>query len=194
MKYAMLLTSFLVLAGLPVHAGDRKPFGTGELPDIMKAFDVNGDGKLGPEERQAFEAAIRDKAKANLIKKFDTDGDGVRMNSRPPVMPPARRSRTIAVPASMNSTPMTTDSSPPMSSSHRSIFLPNSLRRFSITSTRMVMAKSPRLSSSQPAPAPHPHLQVAAECFLLPDPKRLGYKSPSERHVPGHAALFCIAA
>ncbi len=77
MKYAMLLTSFLVLAGLPVHAGDRKPFGTGELPDIMKAFDVNGDGKLGPEERQAFEAAIRDKAKANLIKKFDTDGDGV---------------------------------------------------------------------------------------------------------------------
>lgn len=78
MKYAMLLTSFLVLAGLPARAGDRKPFGTGELPDIMKAFDVNPtDGKLGPEERQAFEAAMRDKAKANVLKKFDTNGDGV---------------------------------------------------------------------------------------------------------------------
>ena len=77
MKYAMLLTSFLVLAGLPAHAGDRKPFGTGELPEIMKPFDVNNNGKLDAEERQAFEAAMRDKAKSDLLKKFDTDGDGV---------------------------------------------------------------------------------------------------------------------
>jgi Ca2+-binding EF-hand superfamily protein len=77
MKYTALLTSLLALAALPAQAGDRKPFGTGELPEIMKPFDVNADGKLSAEERQAFEAAMRDKAKGDLLKKFDTNGDGV---------------------------------------------------------------------------------------------------------------------
>lgn len=85
MKNALILTGFLVLAALPAHADTpatgkpptRQPFGTGELPEVMKPFDVNADGKLSAEERQAFETAMKDKRKEDFLKKFDTNGDGV---------------------------------------------------------------------------------------------------------------------
>jgi Ca2+-binding EF-hand superfamily protein len=56
----------------------RNPFGSGALPEILKTYDVDGDGKLSVEERQAFIKAMRDAA-ANRPKPtnpFDKDGDG----------------------------------------------------------------------------------------------------------------------
>ncbi len=75
MKTTLFLASVLALAGA-AFAGPRVPFGTGELPEVMKPYDVNADGKLDAEERQAFLKAMRDKRKAELLEKFDTDGDG----------------------------------------------------------------------------------------------------------------------
>jgi hypothetical protein len=76
MKITLILTSLLALAGL-AQAGPRVPFGTGELPEVMKPYDVDADGKLNAEERQAFVKAMRDKKKTELLEKFDTNGDGV---------------------------------------------------------------------------------------------------------------------
>jgi hypothetical protein len=58
---------------------NRKPFGTGELPEFLKAYDIDGDGKLSVEERQAYEKATRE-ARPNRpgrVNPWDTDGDGV---------------------------------------------------------------------------------------------------------------------
>lgn len=56
----------------------RKPFGTGELPEFLKAYDVDGDGKLSAEERLAFEQAIRESRpkRPDVKNPWDTDGDG----------------------------------------------------------------------------------------------------------------------
>jgi Ca2+-binding EF-hand superfamily protein len=75
-KYTLILAGFVALGGLSATAADRKPFGNGELPEIMKPFDIDGDGKLSAEERQAFEAAVKEKRQAELLEKFDADGDG----------------------------------------------------------------------------------------------------------------------
>lgn len=56
----------------------RNPFGSGALPEILKPYDLDGDGKLSVEERQAFLKAMKEAA-ANRPKPtnpFDTDGDG----------------------------------------------------------------------------------------------------------------------
>jgi Ca2+-binding EF-hand superfamily protein len=56
----------------------RNPFGSGALPEILKPYDLDGDGKLSVEERQAFIKAMKEAA-ANRPKPtnpFDTDGDG----------------------------------------------------------------------------------------------------------------------
>ena len=56
----------------------RHAFGTGELPEILKPYDLDKDGKLSVEERQAFIKAMKD-AGTNRPKPtnpFDTDGDG----------------------------------------------------------------------------------------------------------------------
>jgi Ca2+-binding EF-hand superfamily protein len=80
MKLALFALAALTLmgAGNSARAVD-KTFGDGSLPDFLKPFDVDGDGKLSAEERQAAKAAIREKAKASheeFLKKWDTDGDG----------------------------------------------------------------------------------------------------------------------
>lgn len=70
----------------PASAGDRKrSFGEG-LPDHLKEFDVDEDGKLDEEERQAAKdarKAAREERKAALEERraerraeIDTDGDG----------------------------------------------------------------------------------------------------------------------
>ncbi|MFZ9936701.1 MAG: EF-hand domain-containing protein [Luteolibacter sp.] len=55
-----------------------RPFGTGDLPEFLKPFDLDEDGKLSVEERQAYEKAMRE-ARAILpgrLHPWDTDGDG----------------------------------------------------------------------------------------------------------------------
>ena len=80
-----LLLSVLALASAPAaRAGDRAPFGTGSLPEILKPFDADGDGKLSEEERQAYVAAVREGLVAHPPghpdrphnNPWDTDGDG----------------------------------------------------------------------------------------------------------------------
>jgi Ca2+-binding EF-hand superfamily protein len=56
----------------------RQPFGTGELPEFLKPYDLDGDGKLSTEERQAFEKACREAKppRPGAKNPWDTDGDG----------------------------------------------------------------------------------------------------------------------
>lgn len=82
----LLLSAVLMAATSSVRAADpvRGPFGNGELPEILKPYDVDGDGKLSEEERQAYLKAVRE----GLVDRpgrpggdrpknpFDTDGDG----------------------------------------------------------------------------------------------------------------------
>lgn len=79
----ILLAGTLLLGAATVGAqtptAPRKPFGTGELPEFLKPYDLDGNGKLSVEERQAFEKAFRE-ARPNRpgrINPWDTDGDGV---------------------------------------------------------------------------------------------------------------------
>lgn len=79
----ILLAGTLLLGAATVGAqtptAPRKPFGTGELPEFLKPYDLDGDGKLSVEERQAFEKACRE-ARPNrpgMENPWDTDGDGV---------------------------------------------------------------------------------------------------------------------
>lgn len=83
--YSPLLLSAVLLAVAPLSRGaDRNPFGNGELPEILKPFDVDGDGKLSQEEQQAYLKAVRegqarrperpDRPSGNY---WDTNGDGV---------------------------------------------------------------------------------------------------------------------
>lgn len=55
-----------------------RPFGTGELPEFLKPYDLDGDGKLSAEERQAFEKAVREARpkQPGRPNPWDTDGDG----------------------------------------------------------------------------------------------------------------------
>ncbi len=57
---------------------NRRPFGTGELPDFLKTYDLNGDGKLSVEERLAYEKATRETRppRPGIKNPWDTDGDG----------------------------------------------------------------------------------------------------------------------
>lgn len=63
---------------------NRQAFGTGELPEFLKPFDVTGpngvpDGKLSIEERQAYERAMRDTKppRPGMKNPWDADGDGI---------------------------------------------------------------------------------------------------------------------
>ena len=83
----LLLSAVLMAAAAPAsHAADppRNPFGNGALPEILKPYDVDGDGKLSEEERQAYLKAVREglaerpgrPAGERPKNPFDTDGDG----------------------------------------------------------------------------------------------------------------------
>lgn len=60
-------------------ADDRKPFGNGTLPEFLKTYDLDGDGKLSVEEWQAYAKAMREADLERMKEKklpWDTDGDG----------------------------------------------------------------------------------------------------------------------
>ena len=78
-----LLFAALALSAAPLsQAGDRQAFGNGELPEALKAFDLDNDGKLNVEERKAFEQAVRDGLVVRPVRP-PHNGDGT-----PPVRPP----------------------------------------------------------------------------------------------------------
>jgi Ca2+-binding EF-hand superfamily protein len=71
----------LLILGLPLGLGivsataGGRNFGDG-LPEYLKQFDVNDDGVIDEEERQAIREA-RDARHDDWIAQWDTDGDGV---------------------------------------------------------------------------------------------------------------------
>ena len=79
LTHALLLCTTLLGSAAATHAADRKPFGNGTLPEFLKPYDVDEDGKLSVEERQAYEKAMREAAKEKAKERrllWDTDGDG----------------------------------------------------------------------------------------------------------------------
>ncbi len=80
MKLTYIALAALALLGSANHVSAAdKTFGNGTLPDFLKPFDVDGDGKLSIEERQAAKAALDAKKKEkheDFITKWDTNGDG----------------------------------------------------------------------------------------------------------------------
>ena len=81
-KTTTLIAGALLFGAIAANAQDpttpRKPFGTGELPEFLKPYDLDGDGTLSVEERQAFEKAVREAkpARPGIKNPWDTDGDG----------------------------------------------------------------------------------------------------------------------
>ena len=101
-----LLSAALLAVASDARAADHNPFGNGALPDILKPYDVDGDGKLSTEERQAFVAAVRagevprpehagrpESAGGNP---WDTDGDGVLSPEEKAAAQDAIRARILA--------------------------------------------------------------------------------------------------
>ena len=94
-----------------ILAADLNPFGTGALPEILKPFDVDGDGKLSQEERQAYLQAVRDGQVARPDRPerpdrpdrpdhptgnpWDTDGDGVLSDAEKAAAQAAIRARIL---------------------------------------------------------------------------------------------------
>lgn len=80
LTHTLLLCTTLLGSTAITKAADRKPFGNGTLPEFLKVYDVNNDGKLSVEERQAYEKAVRQAAKEKVKEHkllWDTNGDGV---------------------------------------------------------------------------------------------------------------------
>ena len=80
MKTALTLAASLVALVVP-HAfaedeEDGRTFGTGSLPLFLTPFDVNEDGVLSEEERQAARAARKENRESRRAR-IDTDGDGI---------------------------------------------------------------------------------------------------------------------
>jgi len=79
MKTALTIASTMVALAAP-HAlaeeeEDGRSFGIGTLPEFLVPFDVNEDGVLSEEERQAARAARNERRDARRAR-IDADGDG----------------------------------------------------------------------------------------------------------------------
>ena len=77
-KYLPILAIALGIGIATTIAGHRT-FGDGKLPEILEQFDLNEDGVIDEEERQAAKdarRAARAERRAEHIAEFDTDGDG----------------------------------------------------------------------------------------------------------------------
>ena len=81
MKTSLVLTLALSLTALGAIAadGEKKPVpatpppaGAPKLPEALKKYDKNGDGKLDEEERKAFQK----ERQAEIMKMYDTNNDG----------------------------------------------------------------------------------------------------------------------
>ncbi len=75
----MKLKSLIIIGAALVTSAnlakaDGRTFGDG-LPDFLTKFDVNEDGKIDEEERQAIKEA-REERYEDAVSKWDTDGDG----------------------------------------------------------------------------------------------------------------------
>lgn len=74
MKKTELIALSVLLGTCAFAAAKDRP----QRPDrpviaaLLAKFDIDKDGKLSPEERQA----MHEERKAEMLKKFDTDGDG----------------------------------------------------------------------------------------------------------------------
>ena len=79
MKLTTLLTLAAAGAITITSASAQRVFGDGTLPEKLAPYDVDGDGQLSVEERQAFKAArkeARGERRAKVLEQFDADGDG----------------------------------------------------------------------------------------------------------------------
>lgn len=74
MKTVLTIVLGLGLGGLFAQAaeGEPKPKLAPALPDWVKKYDKNGDGKLDPDER----AALQKDRQEEMLKKYDKNGDG----------------------------------------------------------------------------------------------------------------------
>lgn len=74
MKFkSLIIVSALLGSATAAHA--EKSFGDGTLPEFLQEYDVNEDGKIDEEERQAIKAARKAAREAHRAE-IDTDGDG----------------------------------------------------------------------------------------------------------------------
>jgi len=64
----------LLTAGF-INVQAKPPLGPGKLPGFLKVFDLDNNGVLDAEERQAAKAALKGR-RDEFIAKWDTDGDG----------------------------------------------------------------------------------------------------------------------
>jgi hypothetical protein len=78
MKTSMILTvvALALWALAPGAVAEDRTFGNGALPSFLQIYDVNGDGVLSEEEKQAMRDA-REQRREALISQWDADGDGV---------------------------------------------------------------------------------------------------------------------
>ena len=77
-KYLAIL-GITLGTGIVTSSARHRSFGDGKLPEILEQFDLNEDGQIDEEERQAAKEArraARAERRAEHITEFDTDGDG----------------------------------------------------------------------------------------------------------------------
>lgn len=75
MKVKNILIAGALLGSVSFAQADDRSFGDGTLPEFLQQYDVNEDGVIDEEERQAIKdarKAARDERRAEI----DTDGDG----------------------------------------------------------------------------------------------------------------------
>jgi len=75
MRLTHLLIAGSLLTGTSLAQADERAFGNGTLPTFLQEYDVNEDGKIDEEERQAFKEA-RKATRDEHRTKIDTNGDG----------------------------------------------------------------------------------------------------------------------
>lgn len=75
MKLKQILIAGTLLGGVYLAEADERTFGDGTLPEFLQEYDVNEDGKLDEEERQALRDTRRERARDRRAL-IDADGDG----------------------------------------------------------------------------------------------------------------------
>ncbi len=75
--FALALIATFATGSAWAQGGTPPPrsFGTGTLPEFLQPYDVNGDGRLSEEERQAAKAHRAERAKGDR-EAWDKDKDG----------------------------------------------------------------------------------------------------------------------
>ncbi|MFT6863562.1 MAG: Ca2+-binding EF-hand superfamily protein [Akkermansiaceae bacterium] len=75
MKLKNILIVGTLLGGASLAHADERTFGDGTLPEFLRQYDVNEDGFIDEEERQAIKDTRKD-ARDQRRAEIDTDGDG----------------------------------------------------------------------------------------------------------------------